>query len=313
MRIRSYSFGTQAAEAMEKHRNENRREVRVKSNCRLAVLAGVLGCGICPGLMAQQNAGVDLRAPATPLIVHDPYFSVWSDSDQLTGGPTRHWTGAPQELNGIVRIDGKNYRYLGEADRDIPALQETQRKITPTRTIVTLQNPQVEIQVCFLTPAFPDDMKIMARPVTYLTWEAKSRDGANHDVTLYLDIDGTIATNTPMEPVVWSRAKIAGLHLLRVGTEKQPMLEKWGDNLRIDWGYFYVGVPDAQGEASLAAGNHEDRDHFVATGELPTAGRSGSAAHAAKPLSVAAPAECRNSAGTGGGHAGHPPYPAGLR
>ncbi len=242
----------------------------MKSICRLAVLAGVLGCGIYPVLEAQQNTSVKLRAPATPLIVHDPYFSVWSNSDQLTGGPTRHWTGAPQELNGIVRIDGKSYRYLGDADRDIPALEETQQTITPTRTIVTLQNPQVEIQICFLTPAFPDDMKIMARPVTYLTWEAKSRDGASHDVTLYLDIDGTIATNTPMEPVVWSRAKIAGLHLLRVGTERQPMLEKWGDNLRIDWGYFYVGVPDAQGEASLAAGNEEDRDHFVATGELPT-------------------------------------------
>ena len=63
--------------------------------------------------------------------------------------------------------------------------------------------------------------------------------------------DGTIATNTPIEPVVWSRARIAGLDLLRVGLEKQPMLEKWGDNVRIDWGYFYVGVPDAQGEATF--------------------------------------------------------------
>ena len=73
--------------------------------------------------------------------------------------------------------------------------------------------------------------------------------------TLYLDMDGTIATNTPGEPVVWSRAKLPGLHLLRVGSQKQPMLEKWGDNLRIDWGYFYVAVPDGQGDSSLAAGN----------------------------------------------------------
>ena len=238
--------------------------------CRLAVPAAALLCAISAPLIGQQDPAATLRAPATPLVVHDPYFSIWSSSDRLTDGPTRHWTGAAQELNGIVRIDGKDYRYLGDADRAIPALEETQRTITPTRTLVTLQSPQVEIRVCFLTPAFPDDMKIMARPVTYLTWEVKSRDGASHAVTLYLDIDGTIATNTPVEPVVWSRAKIAGLQLLRVGTEKQPMLEKWGDNVRIDWGYFYLGVPDAQGAASLAAGNHEDRDHFVATGELPT-------------------------------------------
>lgn len=235
---------------------------------RLAVLMSALLCGVSANLMGQPNPGADLRAPATPLVVHDPYFSIWSTSDRLTDGPTRHWTGAPQELNGIVRIDGKNYRYLGDAEREMPALDEIERTITPTRTLVTLQNPQVEIHISFLTPAFPDDMKIMARPVTYLTWDVKSRDGANHDVTLYLDIDGTIATNTPIEPVVWSRARIAGLDLLRVGSEKQPMLEKWGDNVRIDWGYFYVGVPDAQGEATLAAGNRDDRNHFVASGEL---------------------------------------------
>jgi hypothetical protein len=238
--------------------------------CRLAVPAAALFCAASAPLIGQQGPAASLRAPATPLVVHDPYFSIWSISDRLTDGPTQHWTGAVQELNGIVRIDGKNYRYLGDADRAIPVLKETQRAITPTRTLVTLQSPQVEIRICFLTPAFPDDMEVMARPVTYLTWEVKSRDGASHDVNLYLDIDGTIATNTPVEPLVWTRAKIAGLQLLRVGTEKQPILEKWGDNVRIDWGYFYLGVPDAQGAASLAAGNHEDRAHFLATGELPT-------------------------------------------
>src|ERR1019366_10382693 len=121
----------------------------------------------CSALVAQTDAPAPLRAPATPLVVHDPYFSVWSTSDRLTGGPTRHWTGTSQELNGIVRIDGKNFRYLGDADRAIPALEETQRTVTPPPTLVTLQSPQVEIRICFLTPAFPDDMKIMARPVTY--------------------------------------------------------------------------------------------------------------------------------------------------
>ena len=218
---------------------------------------------------SQQDSAATLRAPATPLVVHDPYFSLWSMTDRLTGGPTRHWTGARQGLTGIIRIDGKNFRLLGNADDSIPALEETGRKITPTRTTVTQQNAQIELQICFFTPAFPDDLRILSRPVTYLTWTARSRDGAQHDVTLYLDVDAAIATDTRDQPVVWSRDHVPGLSLLRVGTQDQRILRKWGDDVRIDWGYFYLALPDAQGPAAMAAGNEEDRRKFIENGTLP--------------------------------------------
>jgi hypothetical protein len=234
-----------------------------------AISASALLCMASIPSSAQTTAAAQMRMPATPLVAHDPYFSLWSTSDRLTGGPTRHWTGAQQQLNGIVRIDGASYRYLGDANSGIPALDEIERKVTPTRTMVTLANARVAIRICFFTPGFPDDMRVMARPVTYLSWEVRSRDGAEHDVTLYLDVDGAIATNTPAEPVVWSRAQIEGLNLLRVGSQRQPVLQQWGDNLRINWGYFYLAVPEAQGTAFLAAGNESARNRFAASGELP--------------------------------------------
>ena len=69
-----------------------------------------------------QQQMPSLRAPAIPLVTHDPYFSVWSKGNKLTDDSTRHWTDVPQELNGIVRVDDHAYRFLGNADRGVAPL-----------------------------------------------------------------------------------------------------------------------------------------------------------------------------------------------
>lgn len=56
----------------------------------------------------------DLRTPAVPLIQSDPYLSILSPYDKLTDGPTRHWTGVDKPLQGILRVDGVSYRFMGE-------------------------------------------------------------------------------------------------------------------------------------------------------------------------------------------------------
>ncbi|RYE10624.1 MAG: DUF4964 domain-containing protein, partial [Sphingobacteriaceae bacterium] len=62
------------------------------------------------------------RAPAYPLITHDPYFSIWSTTDQLAASTTKHWTGSEQSITGMLKVDGKTYRFLGEESKTFTTL-----------------------------------------------------------------------------------------------------------------------------------------------------------------------------------------------
>ena len=58
------------------------------------------------------------KAPAYPLVVHDPYFSIWSFTDKLNESTTKHWTGKDHSLMGLLNVDGDLYKFLGEPSRE---------------------------------------------------------------------------------------------------------------------------------------------------------------------------------------------------
>ena len=221
-------------------------------------------------LSPAASAG-NFRPPAVPLVTHDPYFSIWSTADSLTGQPTKHWTGAVQSLSSLVRVDGVSYRITGHEPRKLPALSQTKVDVLPTHTVYQFEGAGIHVDLTFFTPALPGDLDTLSRPATYVTWQVHSLDSSGHKVSIYFDAGAEIAANTRDEPVLCSRYRLGDLDVLRAGTRRQPVLEKSGDDLRIDWGYLYVVAPTVSGSGNAVALRTEAMSSFIAGGALPVA------------------------------------------
>ena len=204
----------------------------------------MLFLGAAPIAGFAETAIAPQRPPAVPLVAYDPYFSVWSMADKLTDENTKHWTGTEQPLTGLVRIDGTSYRYMGVRPRHgVPAMRQVSVAVTPTHTVYTFNDAGVRLVFTFFTPAFPEDLDLLSRPVTYLTWDVAAVDGKKHDISLYFDVDPVLAVNTNDQQVTWSRARAGSLTVLTAGSRDQRVLDRSGDNLRIDLGLLPPGSP----------------------------------------------------------------------
>jgi hypothetical protein len=232
----------------------------------LVLLASLLAPAVCAEPASKRHP---FRPPAVPLVTHDPYFSVWSTRDRLTDDWSRHWTGAVHAMVGMARIDGKPYRFLGPQPGQAPAMKQVRLDVLPTRTIYQFEAAGVSLTLTFTTPFLPHDFAVLARPVTYLTWDVKATDGTRHEVALYFDCTAEWAVDKADQKVVWGRQKVGEMDVLRVGSKDQSILARAGDDLRIDWGYLYLAVPRQGATATALASDRAARGDFVTSGILP--------------------------------------------
>ena len=220
-----------------------------------------------PPKRVQQ--GNNLVPPATPLVAHDPYFSIWSPADQLTDADTVHWTGKAQRLTSMVRIDGRPYRLMGIGPREVPALRQVGLEVLPTRTIYKFEGGGVELALTFMNAALPEDLDLLARPVTYVVWGVKAIDGKRHDVTVYFDAAAELTVHEPSQEVVWSEETHGDLVALKIGSKDQPVLARKGDDVRIDWGHLYAAAPAERVAGHTIASGRAAQQSFAQKGTLP--------------------------------------------
>ncbi|MBS1662903.1 MAG: DUF4965 domain-containing protein [Bacteroidetes bacterium] len=221
----------------------------------------------------QQTAFAQLRKmPAYPLITHSTYFSVWSFGDELAEDSTRHWTGKPQELVGHIRVDGEEYyRFLGQesnTDSRAPATLTADQQwvsVNATQTKYQFACGGVDLSLTFTSPLLLQDLSLLSRPVTYISFRLRSNDGRSHTAEISFSVSGDLAVNTPGQALRSQKGSAGPLSFLRTGTREQPILGKKGDDLRIDWGWLYVATPSGQDAKQHIVGGKKGQPVFLQT------------------------------------------------
>lgn len=186
---------------------------------------------------------MSLRAPAVPLITVDPYFSVWSPCNCLTDGKTTHWTGSDNTLDGFVTVDGEKYRFMGKND-SAPAMEQIYLNVSALVTDYVFQTEKIILHLSFYTPLFPDDLYRLSRPISYLRLSYESADGKPHAVSALITASEEFCINKKGEKEITAETvKLGGLDGVKLGSVEQDVLNRSGDDVRIDWGYFYLVSP----------------------------------------------------------------------
>ena len=163
-----------------------------------------------------------------------------------------------------------------KVDKDIVRAEQKNRTINATQTIYEFTCGPIDATLTFTSPLLLKNLDLVARPVSYITYSVKSNDGNQHDVQLYFGASTDIAVNVPSQEVITKKYSGDGLTILKAGTKAQPILQKKGDDLRIDWGYMYLATPQDEKAATYITTSPHSIASFINQQQSSTAmeGRS---------------------------------------
>ncbi len=114
--------------------------------------------------------------------------------------------------------------------------------ISATRTRYEFNCGPVFLDLRFLSPLLANDLNLFSRPITYVSFNVLSTDNKLHKVKIHFLASTAIASNKKNSDMMISQGNFGSINYLKTGTKEQPILQKKGDDLRIDWGYFYVAA-----------------------------------------------------------------------
>lgn len=168
----------------------------------------------------------------------------------------------------LANTAGGRYLDFGLVDKRKDATAEdgiakqTKVDITATQTTYSFTAGGIDLQLAFTSPLLLNDLTLLSRPVSYVTYTVRANDGKQHTVKVLLGASSDIAVYQPSQPVTAQHYDKGNLTVLKVGTVEQPVLQKGADDMRIDWGYFYVAAPRNTGAIQYITKGADAADAF---------------------------------------------------
>ena len=230
----------------------------------------------------------DLQQDLYLIYSHDDDFELYLNGTEIvkTGNRARSSVTLKLDKN-LLNASGKNiiaahcldrgglayvdFGIFRESDQK-PIFKETaiqkDVKLTATQTKYDFACGPVDLHLEFASPLLIDDMDVLSRPVNYVSYEIRSTDGKSHDVEIYLEATPEWAVNEINQEVEVSSSKIGNVNYIRTGTTEQPVLKRKGDNVRIDWGYFYLASENADNNAMAIGEFSSMKTSFTESGKI---------------------------------------------
>lgn len=192
------------------------------------------------------------KAAAIPLILQDPFFSIWSDADHLYDKDPVHWCGERQRLQGYIKVDDAVYCFLGE--RGIhEAIPQQWVDVTATATEYMFENEKVKLSVRFTSPLLPDSIELLSRPCAYVDFQVEKKTECRAEVCFTVSSDLVSRRRERMAGGSYCRPgkkEVSPYKYAVMGRAVQQPLSGSGDRVTADWGYVYLA--SAQEDARLA-------------------------------------------------------------
>ena len=245
-------------------------------------------------IWVRREFTLNTSLPEVPIYLiysHDENFELYLNGKKLVDTGYDYKNNVVFPLNGELRKllnqKGKNIiaahcsNSVGGAYVDFGIYRDSDQKevfahkavqksvaLSATQTHYNFTCGPVDLKLTFISPLLPKNPDLLSRPVNYISYETHSLDGKSHEVQIYFEATPEWAVDHISQEVSVEKGETDGLTYFKSGTTQQPILAKQGDDLRIDWGYFYL-CGKTTPKMSYAMGNYTAiKKEFVTNGQL---------------------------------------------